>query len=398
MANLSIDQIIEQVGTQLAADLTGNNTLQIGNGGALGAWLNQNLRPQVETLMATQAAIDSTVSKAFSKFNMADDMVENVMQKVTTPLWSANSTSSLVTFYTSSTQTGSAQGKYYWDLYNLAPGTENSAVQMSVTYGHYAGSGSGGVSDNRPYKAIYSQHVQTVLNPGDTRFTFSPLVGTTNYEDDFYAINVSRNLYKERIDPGNWELSLTGSVAGDSSLTAGNKLHLTDDSGQSTAAGTGSGARVFNIVSGTIDGGQVGTTKYGFIYPDVGLIILSGQISASVGWTTDLSTGDAVNHGRFRTAMNDGGHFKARSEEDVTSTHYFCRIHSSEYNYTNNPTWANQTTGVPVNDEFKTDPKTYISTVGLYNDAKELLAVAKLSKPLLKSFSREAVVKVKLDF
>jgi len=34
----------------------------------------------------------------------------------------------------------------------------------------------------------------------------------------------------------------------------------------------------------------------------------------------------------------------------------------------------------------------------LYNDANELLAVAKLSKPLLKSFSREALIKIKLDF
>ena len=44
------------------------------------------------------------------------------------------------------------------------------------------------------------------------------------------------------------------------------------------------------------------------------------------------------------------------------------------------------------------NPRSYITTVGLYNDANELLAVAKLSKPLLKSFDREAVVKVKLDF
>jgi hypothetical protein len=47
---------------------------------------------------------------------------------------------------------------------------------------------------------------------------------------------------------------------------------------------------------------------------------------------------------------------------------------------------------------FERDPKVYISTVGLYNDTNELLAVAKLSKPILKSFAREAIVKVKLDF
>ena len=40
----------------------------------------------------------------------------------------------------------------------------------------------------------------------------------------------------------------------------------------------------------------------------------------------------------------------------------------------------------------------FITTVGLYNDADELLAVAKLSQPILKSKSREALIKVKLDF
>ena len=47
---------------------------------------------------------------------------------------------------------------------------------------------------------------------------------------------------------------------------------------------------------------------------------------------------------------------------------------------------------------FVNDPQTYITTVGVYNTNRELLAVAKLSKPLLKSYSREAIIKVKLDF
>ena len=45
-----------------------------------------------------------------------------------------------------------------------------------------------------------------------------------------------------------------------------------------------------------------------------------------------------------------------------------------------------------------TDPKTYITSVGLYNEDRELLAIAKLSQPILKSTSREALIKVKLDF
>ena len=44
------------------------------------------------------------------------------------------------------------------------------------------------------------------------------------------------------------------------------------------------------------------------------------------------------------------------------------------------------------------DPTTFITTVGLYNDANELLAVAKLSQPITKDFTKEALIKVKLDY
>jgi hypothetical protein len=39
-----------------------------------------------------------------------------------------------------------------------------------------------------------------------------------------------------------------------------------------------------------------------------------------------------------------------------------------------------------------------MTTVGLYNDNSELLAVAKMSKPLVKDFTKEALIRVKLDW
>jgi hypothetical protein len=43
-------------------------------------------------------------------------------------------------------------------------------------------------------------------------------------------------------------------------------------------------------------------------------------------------------------------------------------------------------------------PQAYLTTVGLYNDNNDLLATAKLSKPLLKDFTKEALVRIKLDY
>jgi hypothetical protein len=71
---------------------------------------------------------------------------------------------------------------------------------------------------------------------------------------------------------------------------------------------------------------------------------------------------------------------------------------NDKFNRSNNPTWVTGSDGTPRIESFKTSPKTYLTTVGLYNDADELLAVAKLSQPILKSKSREALIKVKLDF
>jgi hypothetical protein len=90
--------------------------------------------------------------------------------------------------------------------------------------------------------------------------------------------------------------------------------------------------------------------------------------------------------------------FLARNSEKVTSTHYFVRIKNAEYNFSNNPSYVTGSVGQIAQSTFVGDSKTYITTVGLYNDSQELLAVAKLSKPLLKSFQREALIRVKLDF
>tara|TARA_Y100000361_G_C10981706_1_gene249418 strand:- start:332 stop:640 length:309 start_codon:yes stop_codon:yes gene_type:complete len=98
------------------------------------------------------------------------------------------------------------------------------------------------------------------------------------------------------------------------------------------------------------------------------------------------------------SGSGEGNKFQARREERLSSTHYFCRAGNKEFNFSNNPTFFTASDGTFTQATFFKDPKTYITTVGLYNDSNELLAVAKLSKPVLKSYSREALIKVKLDF
>jgi hypothetical protein len=97
-------------------------------------------------------------------------------------------------------------------------------------------------------------------------------------------------------------------------------------------------------------------------------------------------------------SLEAGADFQARRTENVSTSHYFVRANNREFNFSNNPTFVTGSTGEFVNPTFEKDPHVYITSVGLYNDANELLAVAKTSKPIEKSFDKEVAIKVKLDF
>ena len=84
---------------------------------------------------------------------------------------------------------------------------------------------------------------------------------------------------------------------------------------------------------------------------------------------------------------------QARSSEQVKSSYYFVRVKNGEYNYSNNPSFVTGSLGELKFTTFIENPTSYITTVGLYNDNRELLAVAKLSQPITKDFTKEALIK-----
>ena len=139
----------------------------------------------------------------------------------------------------------------------------------------------------------------------------------------------------------------------------------------------------------------------GYFYPELGIVVLNAYAlnQSSLAITVDRAANTLKNNaGQFYTAVSAGSYYQARREEQIKSSHYFCRVRSDEYNWSQNPTYYTGDNAEIRNSTFIQDPKAYITTVGLYNQSNELLAVAKLSQPLLKSRDREAVIKVRLDF
>ena len=353
-----------------------------------------------------------TNGKVYSRFDTATDVVGNVKEAVSAGIWSDGS-GTLSTFHTGSTQSGST-ARYFLDVSNLELGTSGSAVQFSLAYGNRAGSGSQIVNVDNPTEAIYSQYSQTILAPNDGIFTFA---GSVN-SDEIFVLNFERARQKEKVDPGNWQITISGSSGTEGK---GGLRTFIDDSGATTNPTVNEAGRQFNIVSGSISSGintaadsQTGG-GVGLFYPDQGILIFNaGQFRPGNGLDISLRAGGPSggigsgsnthndNTFKFFTAISASGAagsgFQARNEEDVTSTHYFVRVRNQEFNYSNNPTFTSGSNGSFRFSTMKDDPRVFITTVGLYDDANQLLAVAKLSKPILKSFAKELLVKVKLDY
>jgi len=351
----------------------------------------------------------NTSKRVYTAFKVGD-VVEGGVEKVTRGLWSGN-VGTLTSYHTSSAQSAT-QKQYYYEIFNGVSTAATSESQFSVTYGHDKGSGSLGQNEDSPSNAIYSQYAQILLPDNQRVFTFNDVSS-----EHIYAININRARLKDRLDPGNFELSLAkldgaGVV---NTVNTGSNVHvhssntvveLIDDSGDTQQSATQIG-RVYNLVSGSILNGVYSPkTYYGQVYPEQGVIVLNADtMNSQLGFGT--VTGSNINgdnafklHTSISGAavINANNGFQARNEERVQSTFYFVRAKNGEYNFSNNPSYVTGSNGKFRQQTFANNPKAYITTVGLYNSTQELLAVAKLSKPILKSFSNEVLVKVKLDF
>ena len=353
------------------------------------------------------------------------DIIPNQEATITKAMWS-NNVGNLITFFTSSAQTAT-QKRYYYEVYNSSSAAVDCvyAPQYSVAYGHKQGSGSadeGGQVNDTPSRAIYGQYRLLCLNPGVDRFVIN---GSAT--DQIYAINVNRARFREKLDEGNMEINLhhlSGSQFGLTHInqahtgsnvkigTPGAVLRLIDDSKTNPATITQAG-EVYNIVSGSIENGVYNPAnlhKYGLMYPRLGIMVLDAnlldmsasflsvtgsEVAGDNAFKLHTSISGAAN---YTDASGDILGFAGRSSEKLKSTHFFIRVKNGEYNFSNNPTFTTGSEGDLAEPSFINNPQTYITTVGLFNGRKELLAVAKLSKPLLKNFTKESLIKIKLDY
>ncbi len=284
---------------------------------------------------------------------------------------------------------------------------------------------------------VYRQFAQTLLGDADNQFSApfsSP--GTTDYIDEAIFINVKRLFARDKIKPQTFAMQFYTASVIDSTTTgypSYPNLDKTSVSGSSifTDAGMGSefsyGGQVGNVALATDSTAIIGNLFY-----DQGILVLDAKKALSgsqhVSGTIDAisSTGTSVigsaagnpaakfipdffvsasidnivDH--LATCRFSSGSLTAVTFQNITninSTLVFCRATADEFNYTSNPTFTDADGNIVVIDDITTDRTfSYITSVGLYDANDNLLAVAKMSRPIEKNDEKDLTFRVRLDF
>ena len=347
---------------------------------------------------------------------LPDDFVVS-SNAITSTMWS-NGSPTLTQFFTSSTQQAGSSGNFYLNVFQTGSNVSGSAIQFAIAYGNNTGSGSlaynTAVDGYSPTGTVFGQWQDLVIGDENTNFTFGAITSS-----EFFALTFERARYKDALFLGSLSLTLSAS---------GGSVTLTDNSAYVTAVQFTEAGRVFQLITGssgtiatitsrnTADGFSANSGSYGWLLPDIGTILINPKalgapaISGGIAFTfSGSATSSAApnispNQSLFVSLSSSlanlgaSADFSINAQETLTSDFIFVRPRSTEYNYSENPSFISGSTGEVLYSSFINNPQTYITTIGLYNDTNQLLAVAKLSRPLPKDFTKEALIRVKLDF
>jgi len=239
-----------------------------------------------------------------------------------------------------------------------------------------------------------------------------------------WFLNFSRLTTKDQIKKGSFSVQL-----GTASFDSGNEWDnpFADVDGNATvvtisdvsASETSSTTNTFGGDYGILYSDRAGDDDaVGVVFYQAGIAFLStGSFTGSFGSSTDLTA--PYNFGYYQ----NGAHYQSLSQTmtgssitgscdafrkriknisfnnttEINSTIYFCRVPHNKYNHSSNPTYLS-TSQIRVKSVATDPPISYITTIGLYNAGRQLMAVAKLSEPLRKDPSTELTLRVRLDY
>lgn len=275
---------------------------------------------------------------------------------------------------------------------------------------------------------IYRLFAQELLGDGEGLFTAK--IGASEYDIRhpmfisfkrlFARDQIKRETFAIRVNPSQSLPATDGNL-----LTVGSSTtKIYTDANSTTNKEYTFGGQVSTIVDSANTSSPVG-----LLFIDKGVLVL--DISRSFDWTgplsgvldavtatglqpnftgsmrdllTSASIDDIVDHvagTRFSGTLAGETAVTFQNITNINSTLYFCRLGADEFNYSSNPTYLDADGRMVVIDAGQEETQksfTFITTIGLYDSLDNLLAVGKLSRPVLKDSDREVTIKLRNDF
>jgi hypothetical protein len=249
--------------------------------------------------------------------------------------------------------------------YAFVNGYTGSNLQVTSTSGSAIFTDIGAASNIR---RTFGGSVGNIVNSSNT----SETVGLIFYDHGTVVLDMSKAFFADQ------HLSGTMAAMEDSSRI----IHDRRDGNGST-----------NVFSHTSPSGE---TVFG------GRNVASVSGSLIPEFVVSASIDDIVDH--IAETRFSSGTFTAMTFQNVTninSTLIFCRATADEFNYSTNPTFTNSSNRIRVIDTGQEDTQrtfTFPTTVGLHDEFGNLLAVAKMSRPIEKNDEKDITFRVRLDF
>ena len=278
-------------------------------------------------------------------------------------------------------------GGYWESVYDSSPTSSLSTALVDFTYGYQTGSlynVAASVSSSQTEKIkVYRMMASTLLGDPDAAFTIN-----SGSQNEALFLMIKRNISKDEIKKGTTSITF---------LSASTYVTGSDD-GAPVSFKQGPGGDYAPLkLNGT--GAELGQIWY-----QAGIIVIpDNTYSLTQTWSGSVSLqnseySSSINQvcDGFRSSMNK---INFHNQTNMFSTVYFCRAQNTEFNYSSNPTFTDDNLRIRVTSGSNIlQTRTYITTVGLYSANDELLAVAKLNKPVTKSPDSESIMRIRLDY
>lgn len=288
-----------------------------------------------------------------------------------------------------SSSAGADLGGYWQTVFDASPTSSLSTALMDLTYGYATGSTfnlpvTSTSSQNEKIK-IYRMMASALLGNPDSLFTIN-----NQPTSECFFIMVKRSIQKDELKKGSTAIVLN---------------QTSPSSVQSTGSDDGAVVAFKQTVGGDYAPLKSGTVEFGQVWYNAGVIVLGA--SSSWGADTFWSGTKTIQNMQASSSINqlvDGlrTHIEKinfHNQTNLYSTIYFCRATNTEFNYSSNPTFVDDNKRIRVTSGSNIlQTRTYVTTAGLYDANDNLLAVAKVNKPLTKAPDTEITLRVRLDY